>query len=112
MPIGGTYKINGWAGEKVAFDARLTIVWCPDCGITYAIPAEVHKRLADYSSAPYPTNYASTYCPNGHTWHYTGKNEAQRERKRADAAEHELARAREQREYHRRPAAAMKGRAE
>ena len=90
MPVGATYKINGWANEVVSFNYQLKVVVCT-CSITYAIPAEVVARLIRFNSHDYPQHYASTYCPNGHNWHYTGESpEAKTARERAEKAERAL----------------------
>lgn len=110
--IGTTYKINGWADERIGFNGQLTVVDCGTCGIVYAIPSEVERRLRYWTSAASKTNYASTYCPNGHHWHYTGLNSTQVERERAEAAERELAVARAQRDAAERETKRLKKRAE
>ena len=94
--IGSTYKIAGWE-ERIGFNGRLTVVNCCNCGIVYAIPEEVQRRLLRFSSDSYPNNYASTTCPNGHGWHYT-EDEEGKSRRRAEQAERELATARQQRD--------------
>ena len=108
MPIGSTYKINGWANEVIGFNGRLTIRSCPSCNVTYALPEEIVLRMRRYSGS-YPNNYASTYCPNGHEWRFTGKGTEEELRQRAEDAEAELQLAREQRDRERRAAITLKG---
>ena len=109
MPVGATYRINGWPDEVIGFNLRLTIESCPDCGVTYALPEQIIERLHRYPSGSYPNNYARTYCPNGHQWHYTGDSSEAKLRARVAAAEAELTLAREQRDRERRAASTLKG---
>lgn len=92
------------------FTGTLAVQDCCNCGMTFGVPADFNaRRLEDHKDF---------YCPAGHSQHYIGKTEAQKERERADAAERQLqyARssaqaARDQRDQAYRSAAAYKGHA-
>jgi hypothetical protein len=73
MPVGATYRIKGWPDEVISFNYQLVVVTCP-CGLTYALPEEINTRLLKFNSGDYPNNKATTYCPNGREWWYTGAN--------------------------------------
>lgn len=90
----------------------LTAVQCPTCGVHHAIP----ETLREQALAKRGANGKQVYCPNGHTWHYTGKTEAERlagELERAQQqrawAEARANRLRAEAEAERRKAAAYKG---
>lgn len=58
------------------------VVWeCPTCGIVYGIPDSFAKALREVGG--------SYWCPNGHVLRWT-ETAADRERKRAEAAERSL----------------------
>jgi hypothetical protein len=90
----------------------LAVHACPSCGVLHAIPESLEKRaLGDRGP-----NGRQIYCPNGHTWHFTGKTAAQEAREEAEhlrqrlASEQENVRAaRAHAEVERRSAAAFKG---
>lgn len=63
------------------------IVTCCKCSVQFAMPTELQRRRLD--------DRGDFYCPNGHSQHYTGKSEAQRQQERADLAERRLANAQE-----------------
>lgn len=46
----------------------LVVVGCPSCGVEYGIPDSLNKQLL------VKTTSGSVFCPNGHSWHYTGKS--------------------------------------
>lgn len=84
------------------------IIWeCPTCGIVYGIPREFANEVRASGS-----HY---YCPNGHHLSWT-ESDADREKKRADAAERRAANFEAQADYEReraagerRTAAALRG---
>jgi hypothetical protein len=60
---------------------------CPTCGVLHGFPDKLdHKAQADHSRY--------IYCPNGHSWHYLGETEAEKERRRRKWAEDDAASAR------------------
>ena len=77
-----------------------TILQCKTCGIQYQVP-EIFMTGKHESGDWW-------YCPNGHRWHYAETN-ADKERRRAECAEQELARVLEQRNKARRSLTAQKG---
>jgi hypothetical protein len=78
---------------------RLDVVACCACGIEYGIPEELNKQLLN------KTHTATTYCPNGHGWHYAGMSDAERARRAEARATH----ADDQRRAAERQAAAYRG---
>lgn len=100
----------------LTYSLNLTLVSCPACGISYGIPDDLNDRALEARRSH------SLYCPNGHSWHYTGKSDEQKRAEAAEArareAEHQrdaarktAAIAREQRETAERRARALKGHA-
>lgn len=62
--------------EAVSVTLKLTAMDCPDCGVVFAISAELdHRRRSDGQRF---------YCPNGHGMSY-GEGEAEKARKAATA---------------------------
>lgn len=51
---------------------KLVLVTCCACLIEYGIPEPLDKRLLE------EREQGTTYCPNGHQWHYTGKSAEQK----------------------------------
>lgn len=64
----------------------LVICTCPACGVRHAIPADLNHQ-AKLSRGQLGRQI---YCPNGHSWHYTGKTDADREREAREAAERQV----------------------
>lgn len=64
------------------YTETLTVVHCT-CGMAFAIPESLDEQLLDHRGP----NGKSVYCPLGHRWHYTGKNDAEQERAARIAAE-------------------------
>lgn len=92
MPVGATYKINGWANETISFNGKLVTGTCPTCSIVHAFPEELKRRAVLYNANDYPRNHVTIHCPNGHRWSYAGTNsEADRLRAELAAAETRLA---------------------
>lgn len=54
-------------GDTISGVGTLHVIDCPTCGCIYAIPAGVYRRGIARKG------HATIYCPNGHTWHFTGK---------------------------------------
>jgi hypothetical protein len=67
----------------LSYTEVLTVVHCT-CGIAFAIPVDLNQQLLDHRSGP---GRKSVYCPLGHSWHYTGKTDAEREKEARLAAE-------------------------
>jgi hypothetical protein len=63
----------------------LTHISCYKCGVVFGIPANLNAELLN--------NHESFWCPNGHSQHYLGKTEAQKQRERAEMAEQRAERA-------------------
>jgi hypothetical protein len=78
---------------------NLVVVECYSCTIQYGIPASLNKMLLDKRSN------ATTYCPNGHGWCYTGQTAEERVR----AAEARATHADDQRQAAERRVTAYKG---
>lgn len=47
---------------------------CPTCGVLYAIPNLLREKALERRGP----NGKSIFCPNDHSWHFTGKTEAER----------------------------------
>ena len=47
---------------------KLEVVECCTCHVEYGIPAEMNAQ------AIRDKDRVSIYCPNGHSWHYTGQD--------------------------------------
>jgi hypothetical protein len=62
---------------------KYCVICCDACGVSFAITdAYDDRRRADHKSF---------YCPNGHSMSYSQKNEAEKQRERADRLERRLA---------------------
>ena len=73
----GKYTLNVY-GE---FDVRT----CGDCGVMWAMTVGfVEARRNDHRT---------WYCPNGHTWHYSGESDQEKMRRQRDEARDRAARA-------------------
>lgn len=86
---------------------QLTTTSCASCGVVFAIPTPLIKKLKETGSG--------FYCPNGHSLSY-GESEAQRlqkqldrERRTREAYQSDVRMLREQRDSAERSAAAYKG---
>lgn len=60
-------------------ELRLDVEDCCNCGIRFAMPADLNRRLRDNPGTTF-------YCPKGHAQHYTGKS-ARQKLKDAEARE-------------------------
>jgi hypothetical protein len=68
---------------SLTFTTALDLEHCCACGVPFGMPTGmVHQRREDHKLF---------YCPNGHSQHYTGKTEAEKQRERADRLERRLA---------------------
>lgn len=65
------------------FAGTLTVLDCPQCGMTFGITTEYEKRRRD--------DHANFYCPQGHPMVYGQKTKAEREAKRFKARSERLA---------------------
>ncbi|SLD50652.1 Uncharacterised protein [Mycobacteroides abscessus subsp. bolletii] len=64
------------------YTEQLAIEYCCSCGIAFAMPTDYQSRRRD--------DHKSFYCPAGHSQHYTGKTEEQRQRERADRLQRQV----------------------
>jgi ssDNA-binding Zn-finger/Zn-ribbon topoisomerase 1 len=83
------------SGYTYAGDTDLSVMTCPSCGITYAIPQTLKENA--YKKGNYQIMW---HCPNGHELGY-GQGETERQRKRADEAEARAKRAQQRAEAER-----------
>lgn len=58
---------------------ELVVVQCCSCHVEYALPQGLVNRLHSEKEK------RSTWCPNGHQWHYVGKSDATRLREAEQA---------------------------
>jgi len=94
--------------RTITHTGTLNVENCCKCGVAFAMPADMQRRLRN--------NGQWFYCPSGHSQHYTGPTEAQQANTRADRLASQLIseRARSDRAsaeaaHQRRRAAAYKG---
>jgi len=73
--------------DQLTYTGTLEIQRCPTCQIPHAIPTEMKQRMLDRRG---PSG-RQAYCPNGHTWHFIGKTNAEEEREARQRAERRLA---------------------
>lgn len=60
--------------STLTYTDTLVVESCPTCGVVHGIPDVLYRKAkADHRR--------EIYCPNGHTWHYTGETDAERERR-------------------------------
>lgn len=68
---------------------------CANCGVTFAIPEKMEKRLRN--------NHETFYCPSGHTNYFPSKSEAEKIKEQAEREkrnlEAQLKNAQESKEY-------------
>lgn len=61
-------------GTTVMASISLEVEACPSCGVLHGVPdALIKKALEDHRR--------EIYCPNGHSWHFLGETEAEKERR-------------------------------
>jgi hypothetical protein len=87
-----------WA-KTLKVHITLETLDCCNCGIPFAVPADYCAHLREHPEL-------SFYCPNGHSMHYPGKTEAEKQKERADRAEQDLAAERREHRRTKRKAAA------
>lgn len=104
-------------GRTITFEQELVTETCCNCGILFAMTADLQRKLRDEKPG------TTFYCPVGHGQHYTNQSEAQKlkeqldaQRRRAERAEQAVAReadwrreAEERAEHERRRANGHKG---
>lgn len=93
-------------GESYAGWTDLTIMCCPVCGVTYAIPEAL--RGAAEKKGHHAIEWS---CPNGHELGYSGQSEAEKLREQLSRARDATAYERSRREQAEASASAQKGRA-
>lgn len=71
-------------GQRFNGDASLTVVVCPSCHVTYAIPTSFDRAAREHNSGHNPRNCWNVCCPFGHSWHYTGLNPEQELRRQLE----------------------------
>lgn len=68
---------NEWKWIMAISDiSTLVIRTCPNCGVRHAFPERLNQEAMNSRGM----RGRQISCPNGHTWHYTGKTEAEQER--------------------------------
>lgn len=72
--------------DIITTNQTLVVEQCYKCAVLFAFPYELQQSLLKDHSREF-------YCPNGHSQHYIGKTEAEKERERAERAERRLANA-------------------
>ena len=83
-------------GAALKISQQFEVIYCCNCKIAFAVPADIRRRWLDDGSY--------FYCPNGHSQHYSENSVAKlekqlaSERKRREWAQQEAARQREQAE--------------
>lgn len=75
---------------------------CPTCHVLHGIPLSLRQRALDNPGK-------SVYCPNGHSWYFTGKSEADRLREQLNAVRSDANHQRERRQRLERRLIAAKG---
>ncbi len=76
------------SAPSFSFSGRdLVLVQCFSCSIEYAIPNQLYRNALDSRGA----HSRNIHCPNGHAWHYIGESEADKQRRRAERAEQQIA---------------------
>ncbi|MES2524062.1 MAG: hypothetical protein V4617_15250 [Gemmatimonadota bacterium] len=68
--------------ETLLFSTKLATLTCCNCGMLFAMPAEVEQRRRD--------DHKTFYCPNGHGQSYSGKSEAELLRDQLAKKTHEI----------------------
>jgi hypothetical protein len=69
--------------STITFTSTLSTEICCSCGVHFAIPELLQKKLRE--------THNNFFCPNGHPQHYTGKSEAEKLREELKRKEQELA---------------------
>jgi hypothetical protein len=63
--------------DTITTNQTLVVEQCYKCAVLFAFPYELQQSLLKDHAREF-------YCPNGHSQHYIGKTEAEKERERAD----------------------------
>ena len=92
------------AGYTYSGEADLTVMSCPCCGITYAIPERLRANASERGNGK-----IQWYCPNGHQLGYHGASEADKHRRRAEEAQRRANAERDLREHTEHRLRAQKG---
>ena len=74
-------------GVRFSTSQEFYVEECCNCGISFAMTAELYRRCKDN---PGPRG-RSFYCPNGHNQHYVGESETDQQRRRADRLAQQIA---------------------
>jgi hypothetical protein len=72
------------------FEITLMREECIACGVVFAIPAHLQKRLQE--------SHKSFCCPNGHSQYYKSESDADRYKRRMEWAENQRDQARQERD--------------
>lgn len=70
--------------QTVTISEQLITEDCISCGVIFALPESLQKRLVQ--------TRRTFYCPNGHSMSYTGKTDAEKLKEELERKERELAR--------------------
>lgn len=71
-------------GTTLNIGVELITEECYSCGVLFAFPVTLREKLLSDHSRNF-------YCPNGHSQHYIGKTDAEKQRERAERLERQLA---------------------
>jgi hypothetical protein len=73
-------------GDTLTGYGTLHVTDCPSCGCVYAIPDGIYRTGLKRKSG------RTIYCPNGHSWHFTGKTHEEEVRELRDREARAIAR--------------------
>lgn len=100
-----TYTLNRVRdGLTYAGETDLTVMTCPICGVTYAIPARMQQMAYDRGEGN-----IQWFCCNGHKLGYHGDSEATKERNLRESAQRRAQAERDLREHTEHKLRAQKG---
>lgn len=71
-----SFTVRNVAGEQATLLVTLRVQHCINCGVAFAMPADLDDE--------YRRTHKNFYCPNGHSQHYTGKTEAEKLKEELD----------------------------
>lgn len=69
-------------GQEIDLAVKLIAEECCNCGVVFAMSAELRRRRLN--------DHESFWCPNGHSQAYVGKTEAQKLREQLQVAENRV----------------------
>lgn len=72
-------------GQKFVGETSFRVVTCYSCGIPYGIPEQLYQSALKYKGDK-PGGW-SLCCPMGHTWHYCGETEIEKQTRLRQSAE-------------------------